>query len=101
MEVYDNPNTYAWKPNMCLISHTHPRYNKSECLAQGDVDMDPDEKEVAETSHVTNKTFSAAMRTLDLDDKKEKEFVKSAASGKKKFGEKTDEFINAVMRKKD
>lgn len=81
---------------MCLLSHTHPRYNKSECLAQGDVDMDPDEKEVAETSHVTNKTFSAAMRTLDLDDKKEKEFVKNAASGKKKFGEKTDEFINAA-----
>lgn len=53
--------------------------------------MDPDQKEIMDTSFVTNKTFAAAMKSIGMDDnekkKETKTFVKSPLSGQKKFGE--------------
>lgn len=97
MEVNENPGKYTWTANLCMLSHHHPRYNKTACLAEGEVDTDPDENEHAETTGVTNKTLSAAMLSLGLGEKKEpKPLAKGPASGQKKFGEYTDEFRNAA-----
>ena len=53
--------------------------------------MDPDQKELMDTSFVTNRTFAAAMSAIGMDDsektKEKKALAKAPASGQKKFGE--------------
>ena len=83
IEVADNPQKYSWKPNMCMLQHNHSRYNKSECLPAGAVDMDPDAQENKETSFVTQKTFAATMQALGLGEKEKKPLVKNPLSGTK------------------
>jgi len=38
IEVADNQKYYSWQPNMCMLSHTHPRFNKTACLSQKELE---------------------------------------------------------------
>lgn len=68
IEVADNQHKYDWKPNLCMLTTNHSRFNKTACFSKQRLEMEPDVKEKADSNHVTKQTLATVLNQLYGDD---------------------------------